>query len=54
MITYLLWGMLFTFMIDAILIDVPENGKLTWGERLVTVLIWPIMLLFLIIELLRK
>jgi hypothetical protein len=54
MLTYLLLGMVFTFMIDSMLINGPDETRLSMKERILTVLVWPIMLLYLILELLKK
>ena len=46
MIIYLLIGMLLTFMLESVLIQTGET--FTMGERLITVLIWPLTLFALI------
>ena len=54
MLTYLLLGMVFTFMVESMLVNAPDETRLSMKERILTVLVWPIMLLYLILELLKK
>jgi len=51
---YLLLGMVFTFMIESMLVYGIDETRLSMKERILTVLVWPIMLLYLILELLKK
>jgi len=54
MLMYLLLGMVFTFMIESMLVYGIDETRLTMRERIFTVFLWPVMLLYLILELLRK
>jgi hypothetical protein len=54
MLTYLLLGMVFTFMIESMIVYGADETRLTMKERVLTVLVWPVMLLYLILELLKK
>ena len=54
MLTYLLLGMVFTFMVESMLVNTTDETRLSMKERILTVLVWPIMLLYLILELLKK
>jgi len=50
----LLLGMVFTFMIESMIVYGADETRLTMKERVLTVLVWPVMLLYLILELLKK
>jgi hypothetical protein len=52
MLLYILIGMLFTMSIDLILVKTATEN-FTMGERLITILLWPIMLIYMIYELLK-
>jgi hypothetical protein len=52
MITYFIWGLIFTFIFDVILKN--TKNKLSVWERLGFVTLWPVFLLWFIYFILRE
>lgn len=52
MLLYILIGMCFTMAVDLVLQKV-EMETFTMGERIITILFWPLMLIYMIYELLK-
>jgi len=45
-------GMLFTMLVEMVLVSTSEIG-FTMGERIITILFWPIMLVYMIYEFMK-
>ena len=44
MMTYLIIGVVYTFLMD-ILLDI-DNNQMNWGERIISFIFWPVFLCF--------
>jgi membrane protein DedA with SNARE-associated domain len=51
MIVYLLWGLLWTFIIDYLTRNSPQ--ELTNWERIMMVLVWPLIFVLLVWEIIK-
>jgi hypothetical protein len=52
MFYYLFIGMLFTMFVEMIMVK-SSGVTLTMGERLLTIAVWPLMLIYMIYEMLK-